>query len=277
MLIDTHCHLDASAFEGSGEQLAIQAYDIGVQKIIVPAVRPANFSQVASLGRFGGYTLGIHPFFVPEATMDDLMLLRHTVAAAMHDPYFVGIGETGLDFFVPHLCSPELLEKQLFYYTHHLLIARDFGLPVLLHVRRSIDQILKQLRVVRVIGGIAHAFNGSKQQAGMLINAGFKLGFGGACTFPRALQLRRLVTELPLSSLVLETDAPDMPPAWLHSPSAGHASIVNSPLQLLGIAEMIAQLRAIPLALLAAQTTQNAYAVLPRLQLPPLARAGASD
>jgi len=267
MLIDTHCHLDASAFEGCGAQVAAEACALGVQQIIVPAVCRSNFSQVASLGRFGGYTLGIHPVFVPAATADDLLFLRDAAATAMHDPYFVGIGEIGLDFFIPDLCQSAMRDKQTFFYAQQLQIAREFGLPVLLHSRRSVDQILKQLRLIPVIGGIAHAFNGSVQQAGMLINAGFKLGFGGACTFSRALHLRRLVTELPLSALVLETDAPDMPPAWLHSSSAVHSPTVNSPVHLLGIAEVIAELRAIPLALLAAQTTQNACAVLPRLQL----------
>ena len=288
MWIDTHCHLDAAEFDGAGLQIAADARHRGVSRIVVPAVCRDNFDAVAELGQAGGYTLGIHPLFVPQASDDDVLLLRGRVEAAMADPYFVGIGEIGLDFFVPALCTPEMRQKQEYFYRNQLQIARDFNLPVLLHVRRSVDLIIRQLRLFRLSGGIAHAFNGSEQQATMLMKLGFKLGFGGACTYDRALHLRRLVTHLPLTALVLETDAPDMPPAWLHARHGGETASSsspdspeinarcsdlavsvtrpNSPVQLPAIAAVIAGLRAIPLALLAQQTTQNAFDVLPRLQ-----------
>ncbi len=149
-------------------------------------------------------------------------------------------------------------KKQEYFYDAQLKLARDFDLPVILHVRRSQDIILKYLRRVSVQGGIAHAFNGSFQQAGSFIDLGFKLGFGGAMTFTRALQIRRLATQLPVSAIVLETDAPDIAPAWLHPQR-------NSPEQLPSIGESLAALRGMPAEEVAHVTTVNAYAALPRL------------
>jgi TatD DNase family protein len=259
MFIDTHCHLDAAEFNGEGEQVALRAAQVGVSRLIIPAVSRPNFADVAKLGRFGGYALGIHPLYVPQADEGDLIFLREQVNEAMSDPYFIAIGEIGLDFFVPELTSVEMREKQTYFYREQCKIARDAGLPVLLHVRRSVDQILKTLRQVKLIGGIAHAFNGSEQQALMLIQLGFKLGFGGALTYTRALQIRRMAMSLPLSAIVLETDAPDIPPNWV---LAGQ----NSPDQLPKIAQVLADLRNISLEELAVQTTQNACAILPRLR-----------
>lgn len=256
--IDTHCHLDAWEFNGQGEQIALSAKQLGVQSIVVPAVCCANFEQVAQLGKCGGYALGIHPLYVPKAREDDLSLLRTAVEQAMSDAHFVAIGEIGLDYFVPELCTDEMREKQQHFYREQLRIAKEFHLPVLLHVRRSVDHILKHCRQIVVPGGIAHAFNGSEQQAQRLIELSFKLGFGGAMTFPRALQIRRLARTLPLSSLVLETDAPDIPPHWLRT---GH----NSPEQLPQIAAELAELRGIPLSELASAINANVHAVLPRL------------
>ena len=260
MLIDTHCHLDAAEFSGTGEQLAQAARQHGVQRIVIPAVCRDNFEQVAQLGHCGGYALGIHPLYVRAAGDTDLAYLRSAVEEAMSDQFFVAVGEIGLDFFVPELCTPEMRARQNHFYREQLRIARDFHLPVLLHVRRSVDQILQGLRQIPVPGGIAHAFNGSEQQARMLIELGFKLGFGGAMTYTRALHIRRLAGSLPLSSIVLETDAPDIPPSWITSGP-------NSPDQLSGIARSLAALRVLPSEEIAAATTANAMAVLPRLAL----------
>lgn len=260
MLIDTHCHLDAAELQGESERLASDAMQNDVQRIVIPAVCRANFKQVAQLGRHGGYALGIHPLYVPAAGETDLAYLRDRVEQAMEERHFVAIGEIGLDFFVPELCTPEMRERQLYFYREQLRIARHFSLPVLLHVRRSVDQILKGLREITVPGGIAHAFNGSEQQAAMLIRLGFKLGFGGAMTYTRALQIRRLAGSLPLSAIVLETDAPDIAPSWLGDQP-------NTPDQLLRIAETLASLRDLTLEEIAAATTANAFAVLPRLCL----------
>jgi hypothetical protein len=147
-------------------------------------------------------------------------------------------------------------------------LARRHGLPVLLHVRRSADILLRELRR-QPVGGIAHAFNGSAQQAHAFVDLGFALGFGGTLTFERALQVRRLACELPLSALVLETDAPDIPPHWLYETAAaragGHSQGRNEPGELPAIGLALARLRAMAPEALAEATTRNACAVLPRL------------
>jgi TatD DNase family protein len=261
MWIDTHCHLDAAEFGGEEGAIAESAAQRQVSWIVIPAVARFDFDVVAQLARQHPncvYSLGIHPIFVPQTDEDDLLALRAAVAAAMNDPRFVGIGEIGLDFFVPMLKTDAMREKQEHFYSEQLKIARDFGLPVLLHVRRSQDIVLKYLRRIDVPGGIAHAFNGSFQQAHSYIDLGFKLGFGGAMTFTRALQIRRLAATLPETAIVLETDAPDISPAWLHP-------LRNSPDQLPQIGETLAALRGIETEAVARFTTDNACAVLPRL------------
>jgi TatD DNase family protein len=180
------------------------------------------------------------------------------VEAAMNDPRFVAIGEIGLDFFIPLLCEPAMRDKQERFFREQLRIARDFGLPVLTHVRRSQDQVLKHVRQIRPAGGIAHAFNGSFQQAQGFLDVGFHLGFGGAMTFTRALQIRRLATELPLDAIVLETDAPDISPAWIHPGR-------NSPEQLPAIGQALAGLRGIDADVVRTATQASALAAIPRL------------
>ena len=261
MWIDTHCHLDAQEFGAEAAALALRARGQGVSMIVIPAVDRANFPLVARLAASVGhasYALGIHPICVPHAAEEDLAALRAAVAAAMSDSRFVAIGEIGLDFFIPRLNVPAMRDKQEHFLREQLKIARDFGLPVLLHVRRSQDIVFKHVRQIRPNGGIAHAFNGSFQQARGYIDLGFKLGFGGAMTFTRALQIRRLARELPLESIVLETDAPDMAPSWLHPAR-------NSPEQLPRIGQVLAELRGIDVDEVAAATTANARAALARM------------
>ena len=250
MLIDTHCHLDAAEFAADRDQVAARARAAGVEAIVVPAVERGNFADVLDCrAHFPGChaALGIHPMFVARAQPDDLALLR--AAVAQHHP--VAIGEIGLDFFVPDFDA----EGQGFYFSEQLKIARDFDLPVLLHIRRAQDPVLKQLRRIRVKGGIAHAFNGSRQQADAFIKLGFKLGFGGAMTYPRATRLRELAATLPLEAIVLETDAPDMPPVFA-------ARERNSPEYLPRIAQILAELRGISFEAVARATSANARAVL---------------
>lgn len=266
MWIDTHCHLDASEFQGASLDVAQAASAKAVSGIVIPAVHPSNFAIVTELARQRSdcfYALGIHPMYVPTAHEKDLLMLRSAVEQLMSAPgnagRFVAIGEIGLDFFVPELTQSPLREKQEFFYSEQLKLARDFNLPVLLHVRRSQDTILKYLRRIKVPGGIAHAFNGSEQQAQTFINLGFKLGFGGAMTYTRALQIRRLATQLPLSAIVLETDAPDIAPSWLHP-------AINRPAELPQIGAVLAELRAMSIEAVAAQTSANAFEVLPRMR-----------
>jgi TatD DNase family protein len=261
MWIDTHCHLDAHEFGADSLAVAGRARDAGVGMIVIPAVERGNFATVAALAAAApnaSYALGIHPMCVPSATEADLATLRAKVEAALADPRFVAIGEIGLDFFIPMLTEPAMREKQDHFFREQLRIARDFGLPVLMHVRRSQDQVLKHVRQIRPTGGIAHAFNGSFQQAQTYIDLGFKLGFGGAMTFTRALQIRRLATTLPIDAIVLETDAPDISPVWIHPAR-------NSPEQLPAIGAALAEMREMPASEIAVLTRRNALAALPRL------------
>jgi TatD DNase family protein len=261
MWTDTHCHLDAHEFGTESLEVARRANAAGVSMIVIPAVERGNFDVVAQLAAAApnaSYALGIHPIYVPQAQEQDLVLLRAAIEAALADPKFVAIGEIGLDFFIPMLCEPAMREKQEHFFREQLRMARDFDLPVLMHVRRSQDQVLKHVRQIRPAGGIAHAFNGSFQQAQTYIDLGFKLGFGGAMTFTRALQIRRLATGLPLDAIVLETDAPDIAPAWIHPAR-------NSPEQLPAIGAVLAQLRGLTGQQVQQATSANARAALPRL------------
>lgn len=261
MWIDTHCHLDAAEFSGEQASVASEAARQQVEWIVIPAVERANFGVVASHAAQlpnCTYALGIHPLYVPQADVSDLLALRAAIVSAMADPRFVAIGEIGLDFFVPGMEQGPLREKQEYFYVEQLKLAREFALPVLLHVRRSQDILLKHLRRIKVAGGIAHAFNGSFQQAESFVRLGFRLGFGGAMTFTRALQIRRLAAELPIAALVLETDAPDMSPSWLHPEK-------NSPHEIPRIGAALAELRGMTVTELARATSANARAALPRL------------
>ena len=265
--IDTHCHLDAPEFAPDVDAVRAQARTTGVQHLVIPAVQVAHANAVRQLAHRHGdsYALGIHPLCTRQAADNDLERLAQRLEQYRNDPQLVAIGEIGLDFFVPGLDA----ERQTHFYRQQLQLARRFDLPVILHVRRSADQLLKGLREVPVQGGIAHAFNGSLQQARAFIALGFKLGFGGALTYERALQLRRLATELPLEALVLETDAPDMPPHWLYRTAAeraaGQPQGRNAPAELPRIAQVLAGLRGLPLEALARQIQANALQALPRL------------
>ncbi|SPB16856.1 DNAase [Caballeronia novacaledonica] len=257
MWIDTHCHLDAGEFDADRDAVAAAALDAGVTRIVIPGVDLANIATVRALAHRisgGAYALGIHPLFTPGAQEDDLRVLRDEIEASLDDPLFVGIGEIGLDYFVPKLDDA----RQQFFYNAQLKLAREFDLPVICHVRKSQDKVLKGLRVHEIHRGIAHAFNGSFQQAEAFIAQGMHLGFGGNLTFERALQIRRLAADLPLDSIVLETDAPDIAPSWRYKQR-------NSPDQVARIATVLAQLRGIDENTLALGTTANAHAALPRL------------
>lgn len=259
MWIDTHCHLDAGEFDGDRDAVAVAALASGVARIVIPAVGRENFATVRALAHSvdgGVYALGIHPLFTPGASDDDLRALRGEIEASLSDPRFVGIGEIGLDYFVPGLDDT----RQRFFYDEQLKLAREFDLPVICHVRKSQDLVLKGLRRHGVECGIAHAFNGSFQQARAFLDQGMRLGFGGNVTFERARQIRRLAAELPLEAIVVETDAPDISPSWLYRQR-------NTPDQVPRIGGVIAELRGIGVDELRLGTMANAHAALPRLAL----------
>ena len=266
MWIDSHCHLDAAEFDADRDAVIARARAGGVTQFVLPAVERGNFDTVRELAHAHGcaYALGIHPLYVERAVDDDLRHLRDALTEHRGDARLVAVGEIGLDHFVPGLD----LARQARFYAVQLAIAREFDLPVILHVRKSADTLLKHLRELPVSGGIAHAFNGSEQQALAFVGLGFRLGFGGAMTFERALQIRRLAQVLPAHALVLETDAPDIPPQWLYRSAPQRAAgerARNEPGELPRIAQSLAALRGMGLPALAELTSANVRAALPRL------------
>lgn len=291
MWIDTHCHLDAPEWSDA-ERLAERerARAAGVGACVLPAVARAQWDAVRALAHRTGdaYALGIHPLCVPQGTdasveaaiEADLTALDQALHQHAGDPRLVAVGEIGLDFFVPALCTPPMRARQRHVYEAQLRLAQQHGLPVLLHVRRSVDAVLQGLRALArqgrpVPGGLAHAFNGSPEQAQAFQALGLALGFGGALTFDNARRLRHLAATLPDAALVLETDAPDIPPQWLYVPAAeraqGRPQGRNGPSELPRIAAVLAAVRGVDVAALARLTTANALRCLPRLRalLPP--------
>ncbi|MCY7369662.1 MAG: TatD family hydrolase [Polaromonas sp.] len=273
--IDTHCHLDAEEFAPDRPSVALRAAAAGIRHCVLPATDVGNFAAVRDLASAFSYSyaLGIHPLRVASAEAGDLEKLDAELALRREDPRLVAVGEIGLDFFVPELQTPVLRARQEHFYRAQLRLARQHDLPVILHVRRSSDRLLKALRELLPAEGrwrgIAHAFNGSAQQAGQFIALGFKLGFGGAVTYEAARQLRRLAASLPLDALVLETDSPDIPPQWIYRTAAeraaGQPQGRNEPAQLPQIAAQVAELRGMSVEALAAATGANARDALPKL------------
>lgn len=282
--IDTHCHLDAGEFSPDVAAVRARATARQVAHCVLPAVAVSNFAAVRLLAHefSDSYALGIHPLCVPEAQEGDLLALDAELTLRKSDPRLVAVGEIGLDYFVPAVTQSPMRERQEYFYREQLKLARKHGLPVILHVRRSADKLLKHLRELVPHHpehsehpedgwrGIAHAFNGSEQQAMEFVKLGFKLGFGGAVTFEPARQLRHLAAWLPLEVLVMETDSPDIPPHWLYTTAAqraaGQGQGRNEPGELPRIAEQVASLRGISAEALASATSANALEALPRLK-----------
>jgi len=261
--VDTHCHMDSPEFKDILPEIVSRAAEKGVKAILLPTVQASDWVPAQNLvNQYGhqipglAYTLGIHPLYINRAQECDIDILKDQIEQSLADPRFVGIGEIGLDYFVEGLD----LRRQEFFFNKQLDLAQQFQLPVILHVRRSQDAILKALRKRTVPSGIAHAFNGSHQQAEQFIELGFKLGFGGAATYDRALQIRRLLKELPLECIVTETDAPDIPPAWLKE----EGSRFNEPALLPRIAQQLAGIRGISEEVFSKAVWQNAMQALPR-------------
>jgi TatD DNase family protein len=249
-LIDTHCHIDIEAFDTDRAAILRACRQQGVSHIVVPAIQRCSWDRLLSLcGQEPNLypALGLHPLYLDqhkESDLDDLeqYLVANTVVA---------VGEIGLDYYVE---QPDR-DRQLFFFEAQLRIALEHQLPVLLHVRKAHDQILSALKKIGAHGGIAHAFNGSLQQAQHYIDMGFKLGFGGTMTYTHSSKIRRLAKELPLESIVLETDAPDMT-------VASHHGERNSPAYLPECLSALASIRNIPEAELAQQLQINTSSVL---------------
>lgn len=252
MLIDSHCHIDVPEFDADRDAVLASCARDGVGAIVVPGIRLADFASLKavcdeSVQLHAAY--GLHPVYLNEHRAGDVAALGDWLEREQP----LAVGEIGLDFFIDVLDR----ERQQKLFEQQLTLARDLDLPVLLHVRRAHDAVLATLRRFRLPrGGICHAFAGSPEQAAQYLKLGFLLGFGGAATFDRANRLRRTFRELPLDAIALETDAPDIPPAFVARGGR------NSPEFLPRIAALLAELRGLPVAEFARATSANVRRVL---------------
>lgn len=249
-IIDTHCHLDVSDFDADREAILSRCDSAGINKIIVPAIKANTWSDLLTVcNKYTGLypALGLHPVFIEQHQASDVEKLADQVRQSVP----VAIGEIGLDFYIKELDK----EKQLALFEQQLKLAQDFDLPVILHVRKAHDQVLKSLKKIKVKGGFSHAFNGSMQQAEKYIEMGFKLGFGGTLTYKNSKKIHTLAKELPLETIVLETDAPDMV-------VESHRGERNSPEYIVEALTALARIRNEPLEFIARQTSRNAKDVI---------------
>lgn len=246
MLIDTHCHLDQHEFAPDRDAVIERARAAGVSRQVVPATIAAGWPGLrdvcrASDGLYPAY--GLHPMFLDSHRREQIAELKQWLE--QETP--VAVGECGLDYFIP---EPDR-EEQGWYFDAQLKLARDFDLPVIVHARRAVDEVIAAIRRIGGLRGVVHSFSGSQQQAEMLWKNGFLLGLGGPVTYERAKRLRRLAASMPLEWLLLETDAPDQP-------DANHRGQRNEPARIVHVLDTIAQLREMEPAELAATTTANA-------------------
>lgn len=250
-LFDTHCHIDFPQFENKLDSLLLKAEEAGIGGILIPGVTREGWRrirQITARSPLCHTALGLHPMYLDSHKESHL----HDLEMALSVGPIAAIGEIGLDYYKSDINK----DLQMFYFQSQIDIAKEARLPVLLHVRKAHDQVLQVLKKSHFAqGGLVHAFNGSENQAERYIDMGFKLGFGGAMTFQRAVKLRRLAANLPLESIVLETDAPDMPPATCKLP-------FNTPLHLFDNFRTLVELRKETSVTIAEQTTANVYSVL---------------
>ena len=249
-LIDTHCHLDFPVFSERLSELIARARHLGVSKLIVPGVTASNWAAVAQLSQQYPSIIypafGLHPCFLVDHLESHIDQLAD-VLTQMPDAI---VGEIGLDFYIPQ--PNEALQS--WYFEEQVRLASRFERPIIVHCRKAHDQCLKIIRTVGFAGGgVIHAYSGSLQQAQKYLDAGFKLGIGGAATYDRAKKLHRLLQALPSGSFVLETDSPDIPPSFARG-------VANTPENLPRIAEYVASYMGMSLDELSRVTTENALA-----------------
>lgn len=251
MLIDSHCHIDAAEFDTDRAEVIARAQKAGVSMQIVPAIAFDGWPQLRDVcahfpGLYPAY--GLHPMYLDAHHPQHLTALPEWIARE----HPVAVGECGLDFYVPGL-DPDAQRE---YFNRQLEIAREFALPVIVHARRAVDEVISSIRRVGKLNGVVHSFSGSEEQARQLWQLGFCLGLGGPLTYPRANRLRRLVTAMPLEQLLLETDSPDQP-------NCGHQGERNEPARLPEVLQVVAQLRGESAQTVAQVTAENAARIFP--------------
>ena len=245
-LVDTHAHIDVAEFDGDRAAVIERARAAGVSRQIVPAIAARGFSELRALcaatpGLYPAY--GLHPLFLAAHVPRHL----DELAQWLEREHPVAVGECGLDFYVEGL-DPEAQRR---YFRRQLEFAREFELPLVLHARRAVEEVIATLKQVGGLRGVVHSYSGSIEQARQLWKLGFHLGFGGPITYPRARRLREIVAAMPLELLLLETDSPDQP---LH----GHQGRRNEPAQVAAVCACAAELRGVTPDLIAEATTANA-------------------
>ena len=250
-LIDTHTHLDFPDFDADRPQLLADSRALGVEKMVVLGVYQSNWQRVWDLVQTDSQlyaAFGLHPVYLNEHRPEHVVELGQWLSRLAGHPQVCAVGEIGLDYFLPELDR----EGQQHLFEAQLQLAADFALPALLHVRRSHAQVIATLKRFKLQrGGIVHAFAGSREEAREYIKLGFKLGLGGAATWPQALRLRKVIVDLPLDAIVLETDSPDMAPAM-------YPNQRNSPQHLPDICRALAEVMGISPDALASASTTNA-------------------
>lgn len=253
-LIDTHTHLDFPDFDADRTQVLGNCRKLGVQRLVVLGVYQRNWRRLweqtlANPALHAAF--GLHPVYIDEHRPEHLIELGDWLTRLQGHPQLCAIGEIGLDYYVEHLDR----QRQQEVFEAQLRLAADFDLPPLLHVRRSHADVIATLKRHKLKRcGVVHAFAGSREEAREYIRLGFRLGLGGAATWPQALRMHRVIAELPLDSIVLETDAPDMAPAM-------YPNQRNSPEHLPAICQALAGLMGVEPEQLAQASTRNACEV----------------
>ncbi len=245
-LFDSHSHLDAPEFEHDRSAVVSRAENMGVKQQLLPAVEFASWSNLKDVcsqytGLYPAY--GLHPMYLSSHRPEHIPALRNWIEKERPN----AVGECGLDFFVEGLDA----EQQRFYFIEQLKLAREFELPVVVHARRAVDEVIASIRKTGVSSGVIHSYSGSEEQARQLFNLGFSLGIGGPITYDRAQRLRRLVKDMPIEYLLLETDSPDQP-------NADYRGQRNEPARLVDVLKIVAELRGQSEEDIAQATTANA-------------------
>jgi len=246
MFVDSHVHLDHAAFHADRAQVLDRACAAGIEAFVVPAVDAASWPQIRQMSAHSDRIVpayGLHPLFVGHHAPTDVDALSSWLDAGDA----VAVGEIGLDF---HADTTDCVAQRR-YFIAQLQLARDRSLPVIVHARHALEEVILTLRNFGGLRGVVHSFSGSQQQAERLWQMGFHLGIGGTVTYPRAQRLRRIVANMPGEFLLLESDAPDQP-------DVDHRGQRNEPARVAGIAQCVATLRTEAVAALAATTSANA-------------------
>jgi TatD DNase family protein len=244
-LFDSHCHFDFPVFDSSRKKQWSECNEQGVSQLLIPGVEPKQWSVARDISMtHQGIVMaaGLHPWWISSA---ELPLVEEWQNALSYSSC-VAIGECGLD-----ACIDVPMRQQVVIFERHLQLAMDYDMPLIIHVRQAHNELVRLLKRYRPAkAGVIHGFSGSLELAKTYWKMGFRLGIGGVITYPRAKKTRAVVAGMPLSSLLLETDAPDMP-------LQGFQGEENHPLRLLDVANTVATLRGEPLADIAAATTEN--------------------